>query len=759
MQYSDKPGVYQIRRVTPANKKKFKIQWQIILYQITKFFIRMKAIFHLVISALIILFSCAQKQSQPIDRYALVTRHNIVITKPDSLSPLTIGNGEFAFTADFTGLQTFPEFYEKGIPLGTQSQWGWHYFPNPADYTLHDVLKYFRVGNDSIPYAYQHTLNQDDRKNRASQWLRENPHRLHLGLIGFELIKNDYTIASVSDIQNLSQSLNLWTGELKSRFEYEGTTVEIITFCHQQKDMISCRIVSDLLHTGKIKIKISFPYGTHEKFSSAYNFSQPDRHTTTILGSDSGSVQFMRQLDKERYYMQLQWSNSARMEQKCSHVYCIVPSAVDSIFEISCLFSADYNKDKLPTFLMTRQNNRKYWSEFWKSGAAVDFSACTDPRAFELERRVILSQYLTKIQCTGSLPPQETGLTYNSWHGKFHMEMHWWHTMHFILWGRPSLMEKQLNYYDRIFDKAEKTAQLQGYKGVRWPKMVGPDGRESPSGIGPFLIWQQPHIIYLAEMLYQVYHHDKSVMNKYKKLVFATADFMASYARYDSKHNRYVLGPALIPAQERFNPETTINPPFELAYWYWGLQTAQLWKKRLGMKPDKQWQDVIEKLSDLPVADSLYLFAESAPDCYTQPKYLTDHPIVLGILGFLPETKKINRQILANTMKKIDQLWQWETIWGWDTPLAAMTATKLNQPEKAIDFLLMDTPKNRYLINGHNYQTGILTVYLPGNGAFLSAVAMMCTHKSENGNSGFPDNGKWNIKCENFPVFSFESYK
>jgi hypothetical protein len=33
-----------------------------------------------------------------------------------------------------------------------------------------------------------------------------------------------------------------------------------------------------------------------------------------------------------------------------------------------------------------------------------------DKRAIELERRVVLSQYLTAIQCSGSMPPQETGL-------------------------------------------------------------------------------------------------------------------------------------------------------------------------------------------------------------------------------------------------------------------------------------------------------------------------------------------------------------
>jgi len=34
-------------------------------------------------------------------------------------------------------------------------------------------------------------------------------------------------------------------------------------------------------------------------------------------------------------------------------------------------------------------------------------------------------------------------------------------------------------------------------------KMTDPSGTEAPSKVGSFLIWQQPHLIYLAELLYR----------------------------------------------------------------------------------------------------------------------------------------------------------------------------------------------------------------------------------------------------------------
>ncbi|MGI4791388.1 MAG: hypothetical protein ACRYFS_21380, partial [Janthinobacterium lividum] len=64
-----------------------------------------------------------------IDRHALIDRHKITLTKPDALTPLSVGNGEFAFTADVTGMQTFTDFHHGGMHLQTMAQWGWHTTP------------------------------------------------------------------------------------------------------------------------------------------------------------------------------------------------------------------------------------------------------------------------------------------------------------------------------------------------------------------------------------------------------------------------------------------------------------------------------------------------------------------------------------------------------------------------------------------------------------------------------------------------------
>ncbi len=80
-----------------------------------------------------------------------------------------------------------------------------------------------------------------------------------------------------------------------------------------------------------------------------------------------------------------------------------------------------------------------------------------------------------------------------------------------------------------------------------------------------------------------------------------------------------------------------------------------------------------------------------------------------------------------------------------------MTAARVGEPETAIDALLMDVPKNRYLANGHNHQDQRLPVYLPGNGGLLTAVAMMAAGwdgAPERHAPGFPDNGQWRVRRE-----------
>ncbi len=697
------------------------------------------------LSLIISFFANAQK----IDRHALVNRHNPVFNSIDSLNTLTVGNGNFAFSVDATGLQTFPNFYEKGISLGTFSNWGWHSFPNPKGYNLSEVTKSFKVGTDSIPYVYLYSKGE---KNLAGDYLRQNAHRLHLGLIGYEIRKKNGKLIDTSDVKNIVFKLDMWTGKISSEFTIENEMVKTELFANQDDDQISAKVTSALIAQGRLKISFHFPYGSGRNITGGLDFNHPDSHSTEMIKGNK-EVLFKRVLDSIQFFVKASWNETASIQTEKAHQYLLVPDKSEKSFSFSVSFSpkdTSINKN----FEETQENNKVAWQKFWESGGAIDFAGSTDPRASELERRVVLSQYLTKIQSSGNLPPQETGLTYNSWYGKFHLEMHWWHGTHFVLWNRPELFANSMDWYKSILPEAKKTAVTQGYDGIRWPKMIAPDGVESPSNIGTFLIWQQPHPIYYAELFYRN-NPTTEILERYKEVVFKTADFMASFAKYDESTGFYNLPPPLIPAQESFDAEKTINPSFELAYWYYALNLAQKWRERLGLEENEKWQKVIDKLAPLPIEDSVYIPYQGLTDAYTNKKYISDHPIVTGILGFLPQTKKVDLATMDKTFDKVWKVWNWSHTWGWDYPMAAMSAARLGKPEKAIDALFMNAKANTYLKNGHNYQNANLTIYLPGNGGLLTAVAMMVAGwdgAPKRQFPGFPDNGKWKIKAENLSV-------
>lgn len=681
---------------------------------------------------------------QKINRQALVERNSPEVTDFDNLSSLSLGNGSFAFTVDATGLQTFPERYSAGVPLGTQSQWGWHSFPNVNGYESCEALRDYDFRGREEPYSVQ--PREAGRGRDAAGYLRANPHRLHLGNVGLEITQEGRSI-EVQDIDSVRQRLHLWKGCVSSRFYLDGDSVAVCAAVHPRRDALAAHLCSPLIGRGRLGVNLRFAYPTGAHTDDACDRSVPQKHKTEVAAQSDTSLLLKRTLDSATYYVSLTWSGKAQVVLREPHYYVITPAGND--FSFVCEFAAEAPVQPVGTAGEALEAAALHWQAFWGSGGAVDFSRCTDPRAPELERRVVLSQYLLAIQSAGVYPPQETGLTYNSWFGKFHLEMHWWHAAHFPLWKRDSLLARSLGWYKKVLPVARSIAQRQGFEGVRWMKMTDPSGQEAPSSVGSFLIWQQPHIIYLLELLYRN-NPSPAFIDEYAELVEQTAAFMASFATYDGAGKRYLLK-GIIAAQETLRAAETVNPPLELSYWHYALQVAQRWRERAGLPRNPRWDEVADNLSPLAARDSLYLAAEDAVDTYTNVRFTSDHPAVLGAVGMLPMSRLVRKDCMANTLTWIWDGWSWDKTWGWDFPMVAMNAARMGNPEKAVAALLMDKRTNTYLPGGNNYQDDRLRVYLPGNGGLLAAVALMCAgwDGCTTSSPGFPKDGKWNVLWEN----------
>ncbi|MBQ5960427.1 MAG: glycoside hydrolase family 65 [Firmicutes bacterium] len=675
-----------------------------------------------------------------IDRHETVVPFSPVNEYWDAYSPFSVGNGEFAFTADITGLQTFSSYYEPGIPLLTQAQWAWHTTPYSEDQYSFDYHRMARVlysnGMRDVPYT-----TRPGYQNEEYDWLRKNPHKYHMGRLSFQFPGSD-PVPDRKTIESPYQKLSLWEGVLTSRFTWQGETVEVRSWVHPSHDML-CLIIRTPLFEKGLKLALDFPAPFYGRTGA--DWDHPETHTSAITKQSESRTEILRVMDQDRYFVTLLTGKDTHVTRTKSHHFEIEND--NDILGLQILFTPQPAVEDLPNLADSLRDTAAHWEKFWTTGGFIKIGGGGD-QGRELQRRILLSQYLTAINCSGSLPPQETGLTMNSWYGKFHLEMHYWHAAHFALWNRPELLERSLWYYQAILPKARELAAGQGYLGARWPKMTDPSGVDSPSPIGPLLIWQQPHPIYYAELIYRA-RPTREVLNTYRDIVLSTAEFMADYVRWDDARKCYCLGPGMIPSQENHNARLVVNPPYELEYWAYGLNTANRWLSRLGEPENPDWTRIAAYMAPPPVSKDLYLAHERCPDTYTT-LFNRDHPSMTAALGMLPG-HKINPVVMEKTLDMVlNGGWQLDECWGWDFPMLAMCAARLGRPETAVRCLLFNSAKNIYLNNGHNRQAdrADIPVYLPGNGGLLLACGMMAAgwDGSTEPVPGFPKD--WDVQFE-----------
>ena len=676
---------------------------------------------------------------EPIDREAVVKRHRVCTTGTLLKSPAQVGNGKFAFGMDITGLQTF-------VPFNTLSDWSWHSFPLPEGMRAEDYRPVV-VETHGKKIAYE--LRNPDQPE-LSEWLTKNPHRYNLGRIGFRLLREDGTEAREIDLGNARQEIDLWTGVVYSRFELNRKEVKVRTVCHPDKDMIGVSIESELLNDGNMSIYLDFPYPDGRYFKHYIGrYDTISGHTSTFEKLAPNSVRIARTMDDTHYYTTLDWTGPATFsrESEKAHKFLLQPRHT-STFSFTCCFSPEPVINVTESVASIERKSAASWEKYWRSGAAVDLSGSKDPRWLELERRIVLSQYLMRANESGLFPPQESGLVNNGWFGRFHFEMIWWHGVHYGLWNRMECFDNYLNVYKDFMPKALERAKSEGRSGARWPKCTGNFNREWPGSAHAYLIWHEPHPIYFAEMQYRQKPVPET-LEKWEDIVLNTADYMADYLFYDKKTKQYVLGPPVVVVSENTDPLQTINPIFELGYFRYGLRTALEWADRLGLseKRTKKWKEVLSKMAPLPVADGVYTTYEGIPDMWT--KYTYEHPALTGVYGMLPGDG-VDQPTFKRTLEKVSKEWQFNRIWGWDFPMLAMAAARTGQPALAIDMLMH--PSAGFQFDEHGLATGGPFPYFPSNGALLTAVAMMCGgwDGSEGEAPGFPKDGSWTVRYEGF---------
>lgn len=839
---------------------------------------------------------------EPIDRRALVTRHNPRLTQIHPLSPFQLGNGSLVFTADFTGLQSFYHHYHRGLPLQTVAEWAWNQFPNENNIPFASLMHEGQYQGRPIKYLTM--------KEPTDIYYRRGIHRFNLGRIGLDLKRENGQHMFTAKLDGIDQQLDLWRGRISSKFNFDDEPVRVETVVHPEEDILAIKVHSSLTRQGRCNLKIEFPYprgskdlptdlfersmlpnwfqperddwqllperllvhvlgsdlpfrvyrkrfpaGVHvfgannraecqvpgsvfplignpeggsarehfrfqvstsmdryryvpggatngqpvwtdrtyhltkvdeslrgldlimcanldEKVHRDDHFTftlakpldiylawqwHPDRHTTAITHQEFDKTDILRNIDGHSHHISIQHSPGIRVAKNGPNQLGIDLSANDDPSqEIVISFSRELSAFRLPTFEDVARRSAASWEKFWTTGGAIDLSGSKDPRARELERRIVLSQYLTRISCSGTDIEMPSGLGQITYYGNGALEVTQWNRAHFPFWGRDRYLQNIMSFYRKCLPAAKWLAQQRGFAGAEYPKGIVTTGRPLVSGIEPLYVTHTANPIYYLESIYRN-NRSETYLREWSGIVFAVADFIASVMKWDSKDQHYDLGPGIEPQQEGHHSNQIKNPTFEVAFLLWGLETAQQWRERLGLPPHEKWQHIIDHTAPLPKKNGLYLVSENFADTWTNPQRRANHLSHLNTFGFLPKVHDLDKQTMRATLIRTLQPdgWNWANSFGFNYPHVAMCAARLGETETAIDILFRHTEGNQWMPNGSVpiNPRGIWSIRTvpAANGNLLLAMAMMAAGwdgAPDRHAPGFPDNGQWKVSWE-----------
>lgn len=584
-----------------------------------------------------------------------IIKYNLKFNHIDSKNPVTIGNGDFAITLDQTGTQSLYEIY-KDIPLSTMSNKNWFYKDKK------DIKPSYVDGK-----AYM-LFNLDNDPNY--QINRQYPFKYSFMQI---LLYDNDKLIDINNIKDVKQELDLYKGIVTSSFNYKEKINKTTSFIYQDHDEFNFKLQSDNLN-----LALKFNYPSYTK-----NGYRLDILPNVLVKEDRITLLYD---DK----------NSLSFKLKSSSNYQIVENTL--IFDdnnVSFSLALDEIKEG------------KLLDEFWKcdNGIIIDNE--------ELVKKMVLSKYLLHVNSTGIYPPQESGLTYNCWNSKFHLEMHLIHSLWNIYNNHVGDLVKSFDYYLSIMPSSLKRASLNGYKGLRFPKMTGPDGEDSPSNIGPLLIWQAPHILFMLQEIYYLYNKE-NIIKKYEPLISGTIDFMISFLTL--KDSKYQMLDPLLEACESIPLDRCQNPSFELEYWRYTLERQSKIDTVLYGHQRYDYLDITSKIITPKEDDGIYLKTYGVIDKYDLYK---DHPTEGFLMSFF-KSKIVDKEKMVKTIDYILKNMDLSSYWGWDFPFLGLSLLNCGEIEKSIEVTQLNTINNQYLYNGYNTSPrDDLKAYLPGNGAFL----------------------------------------
>jgi len=194
----------------------------------------------------------------PIDRRALVSRHDVTLTRLDPESPLSVGNGEFAFDVGRDRPPDVPGALRTDDPAGHALTVGLAHGANPTE-VEHRSLRLQGV-QQSWPDG--RVRRHSRRAHAGSRVAPREPAQAASWTPRVPLCACRWHRGDTSRPDGHPPDLDLWNGTIVSHFRFDGEAVDVETMAHPELDAVSVVRASSRLIRTAARDRVAVPYGT-----------------------------------------------------------------------------------------------------------------------------------------------------------------------------------------------------------------------------------------------------------------------------------------------------------------------------------------------------------------------------------------------------------------------------------------------------------------------------------------------------------------
>jgi hypothetical protein len=308
-------------------------------------------------------------------------------------------------------------------PWAIMTTWGMKNDSLPQGKTQEDVENYRGISwlNHGRPVQYDFGGNDP----AIEQWLTANPNRVNLAniaLVYYDTNLNE-VILKPETLSDAKQTLDLWSGTLTSHFTINGGAVTVVTQSSMESDTVALSISSSLVSQNRLALRLDFPWNDgSQKFEAPYvgTFSLTQNHTTALqvgIPSSNINARISHIMDNTTFYSSLIWGRhplNISRDSGDAHRYTVrldqTVAMPGEMLSLTVTFT-DSIVSRVPAVSEVLSSSTQGWKDYWSSGGFVDLTDTEDTRAEELQRRIILSQYLLRVNEAGDTPPQEVSMS------------------------------------------------------------------------------------------------------------------------------------------------------------------------------------------------------------------------------------------------------------------------------------------------------------------------------------------------------------